>query len=298
MKSAVAQYVYLHIDTDKERDNLTAWEKLHPADRKGIPHVQVVSSDGRELHDESGGITADKLRELLTKSGKQLSPAVNAKIKKAHDLAVKALEAGQIAKAVAAITPALGSRGAGEVAQAAEDFGKKLAEQCRADIQEATSQLESEETALQGALTILRVTREYAKLKAVTDDLKKLAKLKAHKDHKTAFDQARPLDGAAAKAAGGNKKDAIKDYQAAIKKYPDSAVSKLAEEKIAELESGVVTPPKKTPQAEDSAAAGAEEKAAGNEEATEATPPKGKSKKAKPAKPKPAEDEEDEETEE
>jgi hypothetical protein len=227
--------VYLHIDVQKEQTNMSAWEKLYKPKGNGTPMVFVISSDGRELHNESGSVGLNDLKTLLAKSGKILGEQILAKIKAAVDSAQKSLEAGQPAKAIATINPVLGTGGAGEAVQEAEAFGKKLLEDAQAKLKAAEENLAAEDKALDAAIEITQISREYAKFRPLAEDIKKLRTKQNHKDFRTFFEQARLLDQAALKAANKQNKDSIAFYQQVATKWPDTAASKLAEEKIAEL---------------------------------------------------------------
>lgn len=231
----VARYVYLHIDLNKEQENRRAWETKYPSKGSGIPQVTVVSSDGRELHNDSGGVGLKELTEFLTKSGRLLPERALAQIRAAVESAQKALDEGDVATAVSTITPVLGTGGAGEDVQKAEEFGKKLIEDAKAKFAAAEEKLASADTALEAAVDILAMTRDYAKLRALADDLKKLRIVQNHKDHSEVFAQARLLDQAALRLSAKNKKDAIAKYELVMRKWPDTPAAKYASAKLAEL---------------------------------------------------------------
>jgi hypothetical protein len=89
-------------------------------------------------------------------------------------------------------------------------------------------------------VNILKYARDYARLKPLADDLKKLRVVQNHKDHREVFEQARLLDQAALRASSKDKKDAIAKYEQVVRKWPDSAAAKLAGEKLSELGAQVV----------------------------------------------------------
>lgn len=234
-QGVLSQYVYLHIDVNKEQEKFQAWEKLYPSKISGTPHVAVISSDGRIIHNQAGSIGVKELTEFLTKNGKLLTPAVLAKIKSAVEAAQKALDSGDVVTAVSTINPVLGSGGAGEDVQNAEAFAKKLADDAKAKFTAAEEQLKSPETSLTAAVDIVRLSREYTKLTALAADLKKLKVVQNHKDYRDVFEQAKLLDQAALKSTGKDKKDAIAKYEMVARKWPNSAASKYASEKLAAL---------------------------------------------------------------
>ena len=232
--------MYLHIDVNKEQDKFRAWDKLFPSNISGTPHVAVVSSDGRIIHNKAGSVDVKDLTDFLTKNGKLLSTAALAQIKAAVEAAQKALDAGDISTAVSKISPVLGTGGAGEDVQKAEAFGKKLVEDAKAKFAEAEEQLKSADTALDAAVSILSMSRDYAKMKALADDLKKLRTVQNHKDHREVFEQARLLDQAAMRVATKNKKDAIAKYELAIRKWPNTPAATYAQAKLKELGSNTI----------------------------------------------------------
>lgn len=239
-QGTVAQYVYLHIDVNKEQDKFRAWDKLFPSNISGTPHVAVVSSDGRVIHNKAGGVDVKDLAEFLTKNGKLLSAAALAQVKAAVEAAQKALDAGDVATAVSKITPVLGSGGAGEDVQKAEEFGKKLIEDAKGKFKEAEEKLASADDSLEAAVAILGMSRDYAKMKALADDLKKLRTVQNHKDHREVFEQARVLDQAAMRVATKNKKDAIAKYESVVRKWPNTPAATFAQAKLKELGSDAV----------------------------------------------------------
>ncbi len=237
-KALAASYVYLHIDIDKETDVRSAWGKLYPSSETGLPIVQVVSPDGREIYDKGGMVESSVLADLLKKSGKIFTPQILAKIQKALEEATKAYDEGKVSKAVITISPVLGSGGAGEVVINAETFGKKLVEECQKQITTAEEKLAADETAVEGALIMLQVSRDYAKLKPVAADLKKVAVKKAHKDFRQIFEQAREIDQADMMLVNKKPELAKKAYEAIIKKHSDSQAAKLAQAKLDAMSSG------------------------------------------------------------
>jgi hypothetical protein len=237
-KALSASYVYLHIDIDKEKDVRSAWSKLFASSETSLPIVQVVSPDGREIYDKGGMVESSVLEDLLKKSGKIFSPQVLAKIKKALDDATKAYDEGNVSKAVSTISPVLNSGGAGETVISADAFGKKLVEECQMQLTDAEEKLGTEDTAVEGALAMLKVSRDYAKLKPVAADLKKVAVKKAHKDFRPIFDQAKEIDQADMMVVNKKPEQAKRAYEAVIKKHPDSAVAKLAQAKLDEMAAG------------------------------------------------------------
>lgn len=236
----VARYVYLHIDLNKEQDSRRAWEEKYPSKGSGIPQVTIVSSDGRELHNKSGGVGLDDLTEYLTKSGKLLGEKALAQIRAAVEAAQKALDAGDVSTAVSTISPVLGTGGAGEDVQKAEEFGKKLIDDAKAKFKEAEEKLASTDGSLEAAVAILEMSRDYAKMKALADDLKKLRTVQNHKDHREVFEQARLLDQAAMRVATKNKKDAIAKYELAVRKWPNTPAATYAQAKLKELGSDTI----------------------------------------------------------
>lgn len=231
----VTQYVYLHIDVNKEQAKFSAWDKLFPSNISGTPHVAVISSDGRVIHNKGGGVDVKDLTGFLTKNGKLLSPQTLAKVKAAFEAAQKAFESGDVLTAVTTINPVLGSGGAGEDVKNAEDFAKKLIEDAKTKFAAAEEQLKGGDSALEGAVNILKYSRDYAKLKALADDLKKLRLVQNHKDHRAVFEQARALDQAAMRVATKNKKDAIAKYELVVKTWPNTPAATMAQEKLKEL---------------------------------------------------------------
>lgn len=236
----VARYVYLHIDMNKEQENRRAWEGKFPSKGSGIPQVTIVSSDGRELHNKSGGVGLDDLTEYLTKSGKLLPERALAQIRAAVEAAQKALDDGDVSMAVSKISPVLGTGGAGEDVQKAEEFGKKLIEDAQAKFTAAEEKLASADSSLEAAVELLQMTRDYAKMRALADDLKKLRIVQNHKDHRDVFKQARLLDQAALRATTKNKKDAVAKYEQVIRNWPDTPAAKYAAAKLAELGEDVI----------------------------------------------------------
>jgi tetratricopeptide (TPR) repeat protein len=229
--------VYLHIDVNKEQGPAAEWNKLFPRKENGIPYVQVISSDGRVLHDKAGGVGLEELTKLLTQSGRILDARTAAQISKALEAAKKYLDEGKPGKAVQSILPVLAAANgaAGEIPQQAIEFAKKLVEQAKADFKDAEGKLGSTDTALEGAMAMLRISRDFAKLPGLADELKQIALKKGHKDTKEVFAQANELLAAETFASTKKSADAVKKYQAVIKKWPESAAAKLAEEKITEL---------------------------------------------------------------
>jgi hypothetical protein len=202
--------------------------------------VVIISSDGRELHNDSGALGLDELTAYLGKSGKLLGEKVLAQIRTAVEAAQKALDAGDVATAVSTISPVLGTGGAGEDVIKAEEFGKKLTEEAKAKFKESEEKLATPETALDGAVTILAMTRDYAKLKALADDLKKIRVVQNHKDHRAVFEQARLLDQAALRVTTKNKKDAIAKYELVVRKWPNTPAATMAQAKLKELGSETI----------------------------------------------------------
>jgi tetratricopeptide (TPR) repeat protein len=232
--------VYLHIDLNKEQDNRRAWETKYPSKGSGIPQVTIVSSDGRELHNQSGGVGLDDLTGYLAKSGKLLPERALAQIRAAVEAAQKALDAGDVTTAVSTIAPVLGTGGAGEDVQKAEEFGKQLIEDAQAKFKAVEEKLASAETALDAAVEVLQMSRDYARLRPLAEDLKKLGIVQRHKDHREVFEQARLLDQAALRMATKNKKDAVAKYELVIRKWPDTAAAKYASTKLSELGENVI----------------------------------------------------------
>jgi hypothetical protein len=244
-KPTVTRYVYLHIDANKEQTNYQAWSKLYKSKGNGIPAVFIVRSDGKELFNQSGGIGLEELKTFLSQAGRQLTDKQQALVKKALDTATKYLEEGQKQKSVAAILPVLGSGGAGEAVQQAETFGKKLVDQARSEFEAAEKKLESADTAVEGALELLQFSRDFGKFAAdLAKELKQVNLRRNHKDTREAFTQAAALDGANILAANKKTKEATAKYQAIVKKYPDTVVAKMAEEKLQALNNPGAVPVK------------------------------------------------------
>ena len=247
LKSLASQYVYVHIDLNKDQENAAAWrDEFSPQASGGIPRVHIVRWDGKSLYDKTGSIGKKILTEYLKPehSGIRLSRAQLAKAKEIGDKAEKYLADGKIQKAVRAIVKFLGSNAAGEAVGRLDELGEKLAQQAKDNFKVGSEQLESEDEAIDGAIKILGTVQIYGKLPGVGKQLAKEAgKLRRKPGVGIYFKQAGEILRAQKLAAGTRKKSAIAAYKAIAKRYPQGRTAELANEALAELgEAAVVAP--------------------------------------------------------
>jgi hypothetical protein len=177
---------------------------------EGIPHSCIVSAKGELVDEAKGAPQGDGLKKLLL-----------AGIEKTGGL--KKIASANSKKSGAKITRL-----------EAEELEAVLKQ-----VSEAKEKAQTEDTALEGMVTLVGLNRTYTKIKEVTKEIVPLfATWNKDKAQAALFSQARMLDSAAAAVEQKKEKQAINSYNAIIKKFPDSSASKIAEEKLEELKNG------------------------------------------------------------
>ena len=104
------------------------------------------------------------------------------------------------------------------------------------EVDSAKAQLESEDSLLEGLLTLVRLERQYSKIADVKKSIRTiLGKAATSPDQKSILQQARMLDGAQVHVDAKRKTQAVTQYQAVVNKFPDTPAAAIAEEKLGEL---------------------------------------------------------------
>ena len=138
---------------------------------------------------------------------------------------------------------------------------KRRLEAALKDFESAKGQLESEDSLLEGFMTLIRLERQHAKIAEVKKSIRAiLGKASTSADQKTVLQQARMLDVAQIHVDSKRKNQAVAQYQAVVKKFPDTPAAALAEEKLSEL-NGATTTEKATEEKSDSEEKSADEEA-------------------------------------
>lgn len=238
LQPLLAQFVSVHIDSNSEE--WQAWERKYPSQGGSIPIVYMIRADGESLYAESNSLPGAELGLLLSqtlaKSGKMLSEAQLKKLADGVAAADKAHEAGDIAGAVLAAVRLAGSGSFAEAALAADALAVKLADEAQQKIIAADKKLNTESTALEGAVELTAVNRLYKKLpgvvKAVKDATAKHALGAAGRER---FAQAEQLDRAQAFEDDRESAKAARIYQQLLEKYPSGPAAELARVRLAAL---------------------------------------------------------------
>lgn len=96
------KYVVLYMD--KESSEFQTFLSQHPAEYQGVPMVFVLRPDGASLYGQSGGMTADALKELLqfglSESGKALTSEQQVKLADNFNASNRYLQQGELLAAL------------------------------------------------------------------------------------------------------------------------------------------------------------------------------------------------------
>jgi tetratricopeptide (TPR) repeat protein len=234
------------LELDVEQPSWQTWAQRFPSEGGGIPIIYIVRADGEVLYNKSGAPQGAALPQLLNGLRQQAGESISAKQAEKMNQAVasanQALEAGDVAQAVALVAPFANLESYARPAVDARTLVDKLTEEAKTAIGQADDQLDSEADALTGAVAFVRLARVYKRLPAVVrlvSDAKK-----QHKDPalKPLFTQASLIDKAQVLAEQGQSQKAIQALQSVATKYPDTPAAALAQARIVEL-GGTPVPP-------------------------------------------------------
>ncbi len=204
------------------------------------------------LYGKSGSLKGDQLPLLLNQavlqSGKSFGYQQFAYLSGAVDNAKAAIAAedkGAAALAIASLSklgkPGELSEGSySSVAKEADEIVNKLLEEGKASIEEAVANLNSADSAFNGALTLVEANRIYKKLPTLKNAAT-LALRTAHRDSTKSIliKQAEGIDNARRQSkltTATSKKLAIASYELVIKRYPGTPADKLARSELAEID--------------------------------------------------------------
>jgi hypothetical protein len=151
---------------------------------------------------------------------------------------------------------------------------KRRLEAALKEVDSAKEQLESEDSLLDGLMTLIRLERQHSRIAEVKKSIRTiLGKVATSADQKAVLQQARMLDVAQLHVDNKRKTQAIAQYQAVAKKFPDTPAATIAEEKLGELNGAAATKDAEEKPAEETAdseeEAEKEEKAAKEETSDE-----------------------------
>jgi hypothetical protein len=114
---------------------------------------------------------------------------------------------------------------------------KRRREAAIKEVESAKGQLEAEDSLLDGLMTLIKLERQHAKIADVKKSIRMiLGKAALDANQKVVLQQARMLDGAQTHVEAKRKTQAVTQYQAVVKKFPDTPAATLAEEKLGELQ--------------------------------------------------------------
>jgi len=114
---------------------------------------------------------------------------------------------------------------------------KRRREAALKEVESAKGQLESEDSVLEGLMTLSKLERQHSKITEVKKAIRTiLGKAATNAEQKIVLQQARMLDVAQAHIDGKRKTQAIAQYQTVVKKFPDTPAATMAEEKLGELQ--------------------------------------------------------------
>ena len=235
LQPLLAQFVSVHIDSNSEA--WQAWERKFPSKSDSIPIVYMIRADGESLYAQSGSLPGAELglllAQTLAKSGKILSDVQLKKMSEGVAAAGKAHEAGNIAGAVLGVTRLAGSGSYAEAALAADALANKLAQEALQKIKAADEKLQSESTALEGAVELAAVNRLYKKLPGIIKAVKETsAKRTLDAASRERFAQAEQLDRAKAYEDERQAAKAARIYEQVREKYPDGPAAELARSRL------------------------------------------------------------------
>jgi hypothetical protein len=142
----------------------------------------------------------------------------------------------------------------------AEGAKRRLAAAMK-EVESAKEQLDSEDSMLEGLMTLARLERQHSRIAEVKKAIRTvLGKAATDVNQKVVLQQARMLDVAQVHVDAKRKTQAVTQYQAVVKKFPDTPAAAIAEEKLGELNAA-------TPTAKEREEKPAEEAAASDEKA-------------------------------
>lgn len=248
-KKAASNFIYIHIDLDKEKEAWAAWSKKYKpggGGSFGIPAIWIIKPDGEQAHFQSG---ARDFVKLLSKYGKELATAAALTpkqiglIKAAAKEAEALLEKGNFVSAYA------------KLAEYAEDINsenktltkvkatvKKIEQAALEKIDSAKELLEtakSEPKKFDGAFQLTVIAGSLQDLEAVHKKAEAaISKLKESKEAELLFVQANLLFEAREAAREEDTAKAKKLYEKLIADYKGSEAAKRAKTRLDELEGG------------------------------------------------------------
>jgi hypothetical protein len=200
---------YVFIETSPGSSENKAFIEHYKLKIEGIPHIVIVSAKGEMVDEAKGAPQGEGLNKLLM-----------AGIEKTGGM-----------KKIASATKKPGAKITKLEPEELESVLKQVSE--------AKEQLESEDTILEGMISLVGLNRTYTKIKDVTKEILPLfTQWNKDKAQAALFAQARILDSAAAAVEQKKSKQAVTTYKSVIKKYPDSSAATYAQSKLDELEGG------------------------------------------------------------
>lgn len=234
----MAQFVPLSIETTQPSQDLGRLMQMkRPA--QSIPFVWIIRADGEVLYGDTGvpDPTAQFLKAALQKSGASLSAKQVGQLQESLEAAKKLHESGDLAGAVGQLDQFAGLVSYAEAATAANTFMQQLIEEGKQKLTEAQGNLQSPETAFQGALALLEIRRAFEKVPDLASEANTaLREARKNAAQRTAIEQAQDVDRARA-TESLNAKRAATLYSSVIAKYPDTPAAAIAKERLEALAS-------------------------------------------------------------
>lgn len=237
LQPLVAQYVPLLIGFEGSGDFGKWLGKYQAEGGNAIPQVFVIRADGEKLYGRSGHPESlpQFLQAGLTQAGRILSGQQLEKLTDALEQAKQHQTDGDLAKAVLALAPAVGTGSYAEAAIEADTLAKTFTDEGLAKTKEAADKVAT--APLQGAIELVEIRRVYGRLpdvvRAAGESIREHSR---DAELRNLFSAAEGIDRAQSAASDGDTKRAVIYYKQVVSKFADTPASKLALDRLAELD--------------------------------------------------------------